>query len=98
VADALERGKTRPKADATITMRIPEQTRELIDRAAAALGKSRTEFVLESARQHAVDVMLDQRVFHLDEQASAAFMDALAAPIKSDEALKALFARKSPWE
>lgn len=34
----------RPKADATITMRIPARTRELIDSAAAFEGKSRTEF------------------------------------------------------
>jgi len=56
----------RPRADTSITMRLPVQTRELIDRAAASVDKTRTEFVIESARQRAVDVLLDQRVFHLD--------------------------------
>ena len=67
----------RPKADSTITMRIPAQTRDLIDRAAASIDKSRTEFVLESARQRAMDVLLDQRAFQLDEKASKAFAEAL---------------------
>lgn len=90
--------KARAKADASITMRIPAQTRDLIDTAAAALGKSRTEFVLESARQHAVDVLLDRRVFNLDAAASEAFVHALAAPVEPNDALKALMGSKAPWE
>lgn len=88
----------RPKADTTITMRLPVQTRELIDRAAATVDKSRTEFVLESARQRAVDVLLDQRVFHLDANASEAFAQILNNPPTPVEALSALMASKSPWE
>lgn len=88
----------RPKADTTITMRLPVQTRELIDRAAATVDKSRTEFVLESARQRAVDVLLDQRVFHLDANASEAFAQILNNPPAPVEALSALMASKSPWE
>ena len=88
----------RPRADTTITMRLPAQTRELIDRAAATVDKTRTEFVLESARQRAVDVLLDQRVFHLDEAASEAFAQALDEPPAPVEALRALMKRKAPWE
>src|SRR5688572_19467144 len=39
----------------TINLRVPPRTRDLIDAAAAAMGKSRTEFMLDVARQHAVD-------------------------------------------
>ena len=88
----------RPKADTTITMRLPAQTRELIDRAAAMVDKSRTEFVLESARLRAMDVLLDQRVFHLDEAASEAFANALDNPPAPVEALRKLFKSKAPWE
>jgi len=88
----------RQKADSTITMRLPAQTRELIDRAAASIDKSRTEFVLESARQRAIDVLLDQRVFHLDEAASEAFAEALEKPPAPVEALRALMRGKAPWE
>lgn len=94
MAYALER----PRADTSITMRLPVQTRELIDRAAATIDKSRTEFVLESARQRAVDVLLDQRVFHLDAEASEAFADILENPPAPVDALRKLMASKSPWE
>jgi uncharacterized protein (DUF1778 family) len=88
----------RPRADTTMTMRVPAQTRDLIDSAAAALGKSRTEFMLESARLHAVDVLLDQRVFNLDEEASEAFARMLDNPPAPNEVLRKLVATKSPWE
>lgn len=88
----------RAKADSTITMRVPARTRALIDSAAAVSGKSRTEFVIESARLHAVDVLLDQRVFELDEAQSAALLDALdASPLPSDK-LRALMRSHAPWE
>lgn len=87
----------RPKADATITMRIPLRTRDLIDSAAAVEGKTRTEFVLESARLHAIDVLLDQRVFALDPKQSATFAEVLDSPPRPNEALKALMKRQPPW-
>jgi uncharacterized protein (DUF1778 family) len=94
---AEERATLRTRSDTSITMRIPARTRELIDMAAAALGKSRTEFVLDSARQSAVDVLLDQRVFALDEAQSEAFARALAEPPAPNAALRALMRKKKPW-
>ena len=90
--------RARAKADSSITMRIPAQTRELIDTAAATLGKSRTEFVLDSARQQAVDVLLDRRLFNLDSEASTAFAEALADPVPPNEALRTLMKKPEPWE
>lgn len=87
----------RPKADATITMRISARTRELIDTAAATQGKSRTEFMVESARLHAIDVLLDQRVFTLNPEQSAALADILANPPKANDALRDLMSDKAPW-
>jgi uncharacterized protein (DUF1778 family) len=78
-------------------VRIPKRVRELIDRAAAAEGKTRTEFVLESARLHAIDVLLDQRVFTLNAEQSLAFVDVLDNPPKATDALKALMKRPAPW-
>ena len=93
-ANTLER----PRADTAITMRLPAQTRDLIDRAAATVDKSRTEFVLESARERAIDVLLDQRVFQLDAAASAAFAKVLANPPAPFAKLRALMAKPAPWE
>lgn len=88
----------RPKSDATITMRVPLATRDLIDSAAAAEGKTRTEFVLESARLHAIDVLLDQRVFALTAEQSIAFAAVLDRPPQPTSALKALMKQSAPWE
>ena len=52
----------------TINLRIETHTRQLIDDAAAILGKTRTEFMIESARRQAIDVLLDQRLFALDSE------------------------------
>lgn len=88
----------RQKADATVTMRIPARTRDLIDSAAASLGKSRTEFMVESARASAMDVLLDQRVFNLDADQSEALVKALANPPKPTAALRDLMTSKPIWE
>ncbi len=82
----------------TINLRIPRKTRDLIDAAATTLGKSRTEFMLDVARQHAVDVLLDQRIFVLDDAQFEAFDAALAHPPRANAQLKRLFSAKSPWE
>lgn len=82
----------------SINLRITEEARELIDSAAAVVGKTRTEFMLESARQHAIDVLLDQRLFVLDEVQYKAFLEILQNPPRANSRLKQLFASKSPWE
>jgi uncharacterized protein (DUF1778 family) len=43
----------------TISMRVPPQTRDLIDRAAKATGRTRTDFMLEAARKAAEEALLD---------------------------------------
>jgi uncharacterized protein (DUF1778 family) len=95
---AAARGGEKVKSDAVINVRLPVKTRELIDTAAAVTGKSRTEFVLESARQHALDVLLDQRLFSLDEARYAAFLRVLDNPPEPAERLRKLFREKAPWE
>ena len=88
----------RERRDTTINLRLPEKVKGLIDEAAAALGKTRTEFVIESAQQHAVDVLLDQRLFTLEPPQWDAFMAALDNPPPPNDALKRLMAQKAPWE
>jgi uncharacterized protein (DUF1778 family) len=52
-------------AKGSINLRIEANTRQLIDDAAAILGKTRTEFMIETARRQAIDVLLDQRCSYL---------------------------------
>lgn len=88
----------RQRADASIPMRVKPSVRDLIDRAAALSGKSRTEFILESAQAEAINVLLDQRFFQLDEEQARAFEGALENPPKPSAALKKLMRSKAPWE
>lgn len=81
-----------------INLRVPEDQKVLIDRAAAALGKSRTEFMLDSARQAAEKVLLDQRLFLLDDAAYKEFDAVLDAPVGPTSALKKLLSTPPPWE
>lgn len=81
-----------------ITIRLPRQTCELIDSASAAIGKTRAEFVIESARQRAVEVLPDQRVFYPDAAESEALLRILDKPPTPLGTLRRLMARKAPWE
>ena len=85
-------------SETSISMRISTRMLSLIDDAAGVAGKSRTEFVLESARRHAIDVLLDRRLFVLDHDQHAAFMRALDDPPAPSARLKQLMKRKAAWE
>lgn len=81
----------------SINLRIETQTRQLIDEAAAVLGKTRTEFMVESARRQAIDVLLDQRLFVLDPARYDAFMQALDNPPAPGPKLRSLLRRTPAW-
>lgn len=86
------------KRQAPINIRALPAQRALIDRASQISGKSRTDFVLEAACREAENILLDQRLFFLDEQSFNAFEENLSAPIKDNPALRKLLATPSPWE
>ena len=81
----------------TISMRVPPETRDLIDRAAKATGRTRTDFMLETARKAAEEALLDQRFFHLDAAAYTAFREALDAPPRELPELSKLLSAPTPW-
>ena len=82
----------------TINIRIEEERRTLIDRAAEAAGKDRTQFVLDAATREATTVLLGQRYFQLDSDAFAKFNAALDASPAENPRLRALPFRKARWE
>jgi len=86
-----------PDPKGSINLRIEAQTRRLIDDAAAVLGKTRTEFMIESAREAAIDVLLDQRLFALDPERYDAFVHALDNPPAPGPKLRALLHRAPAW-
>src|SRR5437868_3076445 len=91
------RSKSRVGRGATIHIRAPQQTKELIETAANVVGKSLSEFMLESARKHATGVLLDQRLFVLESEKHRAFMQALDHPPAAGPRLKAVMKRRPLW-
>lgn len=84
--------------DVTINIRAKQSQRDLIDRAAEAQGKSRSEFMLEIACREAEAVLLDRRFFALDAETFNKFLTLLDAPPAKNEKLRALLATKAPWD
>lgn len=84
--------------DVTINIRARTGQRDLIDRASARLGKSRSDFMLETACREAEAVLLDQTLFTLEAPAWRKFMAMLDAPPKPNKGLRDLMATKAPWE
>jgi len=82
----------------TINLRADTVTRTLIDRAAEQVGKNRSEFMLEAARRAATAVLLDQRLFLLDEKAYAQFTAALDRPPAENRRLRRLLSMKAVWD
>ena len=72
----------------------------LIEKAASLMGKSRSDFMLEVACCKAMDVLLDQRLFLLNEEQFQAFESALSTPLPADnqERIQKLLDKKAPWE
>lgn len=81
-----------------INLRTDETRRALIDRAAEALGKDRTEFMLDAATREAQSVLLDRRLFQLSEADFRRFTEALDAPPAANPRLRKLLAKRAPWE
>jgi uncharacterized protein (DUF1778 family) len=94
VAERLSAADTK----GSINLRIEAHTRQLIDDAAAILGKTRTEFMVDSARRQAIDVLLDQRLFVLDSERYDAFMRALDNPPTPGLKLRSLLRRVPAWQ
>lgn len=92
------RGTHKRQPGVVVNLRMPQKVRDLIDNAAAVLGKTRTDFILDTSRRHAIDVLLDQRMFALDEEPYTAFLRALDEEPMPNEKLKRLMSSKSPWE
>ncbi len=83
---------------ASINMRVDLKKRNLIDMAAAMLGSDRTSFIVDAACQKAEDVILDRRLFLLDDVAFDSFERALETnPVGENECLKKLLAKPKIW-
>src|ERR1700685_2320054 len=72
----------------TINLRATPKQKELIDRAAGSLGRSRSDFMLETACREAEAVLLDRRYFALSADEFKRFKAVLDRPPKDNPPLR----------
>lgn len=82
----------------TINLRASQKQKTLIDRAAEAVGRSRSGFMLETACREAEAVLLDRRYFALSDDAFRKFKALLDKPPKENSKLRRLLQMKAPGE
>ena len=81
-----------------INLRVSRGQKSLIDRAAHALGRSRSDFMLETACREAESVLLDRRFFALPEEEFKRFTAMLDRPPVDNPGLARLARIKAPWD
>lgn len=82
----------------SLNLRIHPAERNLIDRAAEALGTTRTDFILRAARRAAEETLLDQTLFSVSPEAYAAFLARLDEPPQPNERLRKTMQAPLPWD
>ena len=92
------RPESRPHVGAPIQIRASQRQKDLIDSACSLLGKTRSEFMLETACREAEAVILDQPLMQMDRKEYKAFAAMLDAPPQPRPGLARLFSLRSPWE
>lgn len=81
-----------------INLRVSHSQKALIDRAANALGRNRSDFMLETACREAESVLLDRRYFNLPEDEFRRFTAMLDKPPANNPRLARLLRSKAPWD
>jgi uncharacterized protein (DUF1778 family) len=89
--------QTQTRRDSRLNIRATNRQDALIRRAAEAVDKSVTEFVLESASVAAEQVLADRRFFVANEESWQAFEAALDRPAVFKPRLKDLLDSPSPF-
>ncbi|MFJ5508767.1 type II toxin-antitoxin system TacA family antitoxin [Pectobacterium jejuense] len=82
----------------TLNLRIKPAEGDLIDRAAKARGKNRTDFVLDAARAAAEEVLIEQRIIMADPDAYQEFLARLDQAPAPNAALRKTMQTLAPWE
>lgn len=81
-----------------INLRVTTKQKALIDRAADAMGRSRSDFMLDAACREAESVLLDKVFFSLPDADFRRFTEALDRPPARNPRLARLLRTKAPWE
>ncbi len=80
-----------------VNLRIREDVRVLIDRAAKIRGKTRSDFMIDAAYRAAEDTLLDQTLIKVDPDSYRHYLDILDRPPGGDGFARLMNAPK-PWQ
>jgi uncharacterized protein (DUF1778 family) len=81
-----------------INLRVSRRQKTLIDGAAGALGRNRSDFMLDVVCREAESVLLDRCYFNLGEEEFRRFTAMLDNPPARNPKLAQLLKRKTSWE
>jgi uncharacterized protein (DUF1778 family) len=80
-----------------VNLRVRPEIRALIDRAAKANGKTRSDFMIDAARRAAEEAVLDQTLIRVDQATYELFLEVLDQP-PSGAGFDRLMRASKPWE
>lgn len=90
--------KAAPESHAKpVNLRIREDIRILIDRAAKIRGKTRSDFMIEAAYRSAEETLLDQTLIKVDPESYQHYLDILDEPPSGEGFARLMNAPKS-WQ
>ena len=81
-----------------LNLRIDPELRDLIDRAAKAQRRNRTDFILDAARRAAEEVLLNQALLVAGEMAYTEFIERLERPPEPSPRLRQTLQTPAPWD
>ena len=82
----------------SLNLRIKPEDRGMIDLAAKTTGKSRTDFVLDAARDAARNALLDRTDIRVAPEVYAEFVARLDAPATPNARLRKTLQTLPPWD
>ena len=80
-----------------VNLKVRDDIRGLIDRAAKAHGKTRSDFMIDAARRAAEDALLDQTLVQVDHDSYKHYLAVLDQP-PSGEGFERLMNAPRPWQ
>lgn len=80
-----------------VNLRIREDVRRVIDRAASLRGKTRSDFMIDAAYRAAEETLLDQTLVRVDADSYQHYLDVLDQP-PSGEGFERLMKAPKPWQ
>lgn len=80
-----------------VNLRVRDDVRNLIDRAARSRGTSRSDFMIDAARRAAEEALLDQCLVRVDGASFDHFAAVLDAPPGGD-GFERLMQARPPWQ